>query len=65
MWIDHLFSEKRARGGRHASETCGRFIESSIELNCIMVRHRSQKSEGDSNVYEQRKISSDKVKVFL
>jgi len=49
MWVDHLLSKKRARG-RHTSETIGRFVESSAELNCIMVRHGPQESETDSNV---------------
>jgi hypothetical protein len=47
MWVNHLLAKKRARG---RYESIGRFIESSIELNCIMVRHRSQESESDSDV---------------
>jgi hypothetical protein len=53
MWVDHLLAKKRTRGS-HTSETIVRFVESSAELNCIMVRHGSQKSERDSNVYEER-----------
>ena len=51
MWVNHLLAKKRARG-RH--ETVGRFVESSAELNCLMVRHGSQKGESDSDVYKQR-----------
>jgi len=38
MWVDHLLAKKRARGS-DASETIDRFVESSVELNCLMVRH--------------------------
>ena len=52
MRVDHLLAEKRARS-RHASETIGRFVQSSAELNCIMaVHHRSQESDSDSDVYK-------------
>ena len=53
MWVDHLLAKKRTRG-HHTSETIGRFVESSAELDCIMVRHGSQESESDSNVYKER-----------
>ena len=53
MWVDPLLAKKRTRG-RHASKTIGRFAESSVELNCIMViRHGSQECESDGDVYRQ------------
>ena len=53
MWVNHLLAKKRT-GGRQASKTISRFSESSAELNCIMaVRHGSQESESDGDVYGQ------------
>ena len=64
MWIDHLLAEKCARSG-HASETIGRFVESSAELNCVMaVRHGSQESDSDSDVYKITGVNYENVKIF-
>jgi hypothetical protein len=54
MWVDHLLVSRKRTRGRHANETIVRFVESSAELNCIIaVRHGSQESESDSDVYKQ------------
>ena len=59
MWVDHLLAKKRTRGS-HTSETIIRFVESSAELNCVMVCHGSQESQSDSNVYKERGSQSPK-----
>ena len=47
MWVDHLLAKKRTR----SPEGISKFVEGSVELNCIMVRHGSQKGKCDSDVY--------------
>jgi len=50
LWVDHLLSKKRTRN----LNSIGGFVEGSIELNCIMIRHGSQESECERDVYKQR-----------
>ena len=59
MWVNHLLAKKSTRA-RYASEVISRFVESSVEPNCITVCHRSQESESDSDVYKQRRSESRK-----